>query len=99
MGASLEAFALDGARADDIELAKVFGHAGAKVAEFDPSALQKWKGDRARYSVEGFRRAQYLLRGAAETGREDAGVNVEVALRDTPFASCMRRPFTSRASV
>jgi TRAP-type C4-dicarboxylate transport system substrate-binding protein len=43
VGASLEPFALEQAKADDIALAQVFGHAGAKVAEFDAPALQKWK--------------------------------------------------------
>ncbi len=43
VGASLEAFALDRAKADDIELASVFGRAGAKVAAFDAPALQQWQ--------------------------------------------------------
>ena len=74
VGASLEAFALERAKADDNELAKVFSPAGAKVAEFDAPALQKWKRDRPRYRVEGFRRAQRRLRRAAEAGREGAGM-------------------------
>ena len=40
---SLEPFALESAKADDIALAQVFGKAGAKVAEFDAPALQKWQ--------------------------------------------------------
>jgi TRAP-type C4-dicarboxylate transport system substrate-binding protein len=43
VGASLEPFALEQAKADDILLARVFGRAGAKVAEFDAPALQKWQ--------------------------------------------------------
>ena len=43
VGAGLEPFALDSAKADDAELGKVFGKAGAKVAEFDGPALQKWQ--------------------------------------------------------
>ena len=43
VGASLESFALERAKSDDIELAKVFARAGARVAEFDAPALQKWK--------------------------------------------------------
>ena len=43
VGASLEAFALEQAQADDIELGQVFGRAGAKVATFDAPALQEWK--------------------------------------------------------
>jgi TRAP-type C4-dicarboxylate transport system substrate-binding protein len=43
VGASLEPFALDAARADDGELAKVYGKAGAKVMEFDAPALQQWQ--------------------------------------------------------
>ena len=43
VGTSLEAFALEQAKADDIELAKVFGRAGANVAEFDAPALQQWR--------------------------------------------------------
>jgi len=43
VGTSLEGFALDSAKADDVALATVFGKAGAKVAEFDAPALQKWQ--------------------------------------------------------
>jgi TRAP-type C4-dicarboxylate transport system substrate-binding protein len=43
VGASLEPFAVESARSDDIELAKVYGRAGAKVAEFDTPALRKWQ--------------------------------------------------------
>jgi TRAP-type C4-dicarboxylate transport system substrate-binding protein len=43
VGASLEPFALEQAKADDLELARVFGRAGARVAEFDAPALQEWK--------------------------------------------------------
>jgi TRAP-type C4-dicarboxylate transport system substrate-binding protein len=42
-GEELEKFALDAARQDDVELAKVYQKAGAKVSEFSPPALDKWR--------------------------------------------------------
>jgi TRAP-type C4-dicarboxylate transport system substrate-binding protein len=43
VGASLEKFAMDAAKADDQELAKVYAKAGAKVHNMDDAAFQKWK--------------------------------------------------------
>jgi TRAP-type C4-dicarboxylate transport system substrate-binding protein len=43
VGASFEPFALDAAKADDIELAKVYGGKGVVVKEFDAAALGKWQ--------------------------------------------------------
>jgi TRAP-type C4-dicarboxylate transport system substrate-binding protein len=43
VGASLEPFAQEAAKADDLALAQVFGKAGVKVAEFDAPGLQKWR--------------------------------------------------------
>jgi TRAP-type C4-dicarboxylate transport system substrate-binding protein len=42
-GEELEKFALDAAKHDDVELAKVYQKAGAKVSEFSPAALDKWR--------------------------------------------------------
>ncbi len=42
VGTEMEPFALESAKADDIELAKIFGAAGVTVKEFTPEALAKW---------------------------------------------------------
>lgn len=42
VGASLEPFALAGAKADDEELAKVYAKAGAQVVDMDQTAFDKW---------------------------------------------------------
>lgn len=43
VGEELEKFGLDSAKQDDVELAKVYQKAGAKVHEFAPAALDKWR--------------------------------------------------------
>jgi len=43
VGEELEAFALQAAKQDDVELANVYKKAGAKVSEFSPAALEKWR--------------------------------------------------------
>lgn len=43
VGAGLEGFALDGAKADDKLLSEVYAKAGAKTAAFDAAVLEKWK--------------------------------------------------------
>jgi TRAP-type C4-dicarboxylate transport system substrate-binding protein len=43
VGEELEAFGLEQAKQDDIELANVYKKAGAKVSEFTPAALDKWR--------------------------------------------------------
>ena len=43
VGEELEEFALDAAKQDDVELAKVYEKAGAKVSNFSPAALDKWR--------------------------------------------------------
>jgi len=43
VGEELEAFALEAAKHDDIELGKTYAQAGAKVSEFSPAALEKWR--------------------------------------------------------
>ena len=43
VGLAMEAFALESARADDLELATIFGKAGVNVREFDAAALAKWQ--------------------------------------------------------
>ena len=43
VGAEMEAFGLQAARADDDDLARVFGKAGAAVRDMDPAAIAKWK--------------------------------------------------------
>jgi TRAP-type C4-dicarboxylate transport system substrate-binding protein len=43
VGLAMEAFALESARADDIELTTTFSHAGVTVREFDAGALAKWQ--------------------------------------------------------
>ena len=43
VGTSLEAFALERAGADDIELGRVFAAAGVQLARFDAPALQQWR--------------------------------------------------------
>jgi TRAP-type C4-dicarboxylate transport system substrate-binding protein len=42
-GESLETFALESAKADDEELAKVYEKAGVKAQDFTPDALTKWR--------------------------------------------------------
>ena len=43
VGAELEAFGRKGAQDDDIEVAKVYEKAGAKVAELDLETVNKWR--------------------------------------------------------
>ena len=43
VGADLEKFAVDNARADDNAVAAVYAKAGAKVADLDDAALAKWQ--------------------------------------------------------
>lgn len=43
VGEELEAFGLESCKQDDIQLAKTYEKAGAKVSEFTPDALNKWK--------------------------------------------------------
>jgi TRAP-type C4-dicarboxylate transport system substrate-binding protein len=43
VGAKLEDFALQNARADDDRLADIYGKAGVKVTDFNKAALDKWK--------------------------------------------------------
>jgi TRAP-type C4-dicarboxylate transport system substrate-binding protein len=43
VGASLEPFALDQAKADDLRLADIYGKAGVAVHKFDAAALGKWR--------------------------------------------------------
>jgi TRAP-type C4-dicarboxylate transport system substrate-binding protein len=43
VGAELEKFAVDSAKADDAAVAAVYLKAGAKVADLDDAALAKWQ--------------------------------------------------------
>ncbi len=43
LGAEMEAFGRKGAQADDNEVAKVYGKAGAKVVEMDAAVVNKWR--------------------------------------------------------
>jgi TRAP-type C4-dicarboxylate transport system substrate-binding protein len=43
VGADLEKFAVDSAKADDVAVAAVYTKAGAKVADLDDAALAKWQ--------------------------------------------------------
>jgi TRAP-type C4-dicarboxylate transport system substrate-binding protein len=43
VGLEMETFALQAAKADDDELAKVYQKVGAQVREMDPAALGKWR--------------------------------------------------------
>src|SRR5437660_12605059 len=43
VGAELEKFAVDSAKADDIAVANVYTKAGAKVSDLDDAALAKWQ--------------------------------------------------------
>jgi TRAP-type C4-dicarboxylate transport system substrate-binding protein len=43
VGAELEAFGLESCKQDDIELAKVYEKAHAKVVDFTPPALERWR--------------------------------------------------------
>jgi len=43
VGAELEAFGLEAAKADDEDLARVFAKAGIKTYDMDAAAIQKWK--------------------------------------------------------
>jgi len=43
VGADLEKFAVDSAKADDVAVAEVYAKKGAKVADLDDAALAKWQ--------------------------------------------------------
>ena len=43
VGAELEKFAVDSAKADDIAVASVYTKAGAKVSDLDDATLAKWQ--------------------------------------------------------
>ena len=43
VGAELEKFAVDNAKADDVAVANVYAKAGAKVADLDDATLKKWQ--------------------------------------------------------
>jgi TRAP-type C4-dicarboxylate transport system substrate-binding protein len=43
VGAEMEAFALNAAKADDQQVANVYTKAGAKVVDLNPAALKKWQ--------------------------------------------------------
>ena len=43
VGAEMEAFAMQAARADDADLARVFGQAGVMVHDMDPAAIRRWR--------------------------------------------------------
>ena len=55
VGAELEEFGTEGAKADDEQVAKVYAKAGAKVYDLDEATLDKWR-DRPRHRLEGLRR-------------------------------------------
>ena len=42
-GASLEKFALDAAKADDVRVAEVYAKNGAKVFDMDDATFAKWR--------------------------------------------------------
>ena len=46
VGAELEKFAVDSAKADDIAVADVYAKAGAKVFDLDDATLKKWQASR-----------------------------------------------------
>ena len=43
VGAELEKFAVESAKADDIAVANVYQKAGAKVVDLDEATLKKWQ--------------------------------------------------------
>ena len=43
VGADMEKFALEGAKADDIAVAGVYAKAGAKVVDLDEATVKKWQ--------------------------------------------------------
>jgi TRAP-type C4-dicarboxylate transport system substrate-binding protein len=43
IGGELESFGTEGAKADDVDVEKVFGKAGAKIVTMDEAALSKWR--------------------------------------------------------
>jgi TRAP-type C4-dicarboxylate transport system substrate-binding protein len=43
LGVEMEAFGRKGAQADDLEVAKVYAKAGAKVSELDATVVNKWR--------------------------------------------------------
>jgi TRAP-type C4-dicarboxylate transport system substrate-binding protein len=43
VGADLEKFAVDSAKADDVAVAEVYAKKGAKVADLDDATLAKWQ--------------------------------------------------------
>ena len=71
VGADLEKFAVDSAKADDIAVADVYAKTGAKVSDLDDATLKKWQA-LAQPGVEGLRRQERELREAAGAGREAA---------------------------
>ena len=43
VGADLEKFAVDSAKADDAAVAEIYAKKGAKVSDLDDATLQKWR--------------------------------------------------------
>ncbi len=58
VGAELEKFAVDSAKADDIAVANVYAKAGAKVVDLDDATLKKWQAIARETGVEGLRRQE-----------------------------------------
>ena len=54
-GASLEKFAMDAAKVDDVRMAEVYAKNGAKVYDMDDATFAKWRADRAADRVGGLR--------------------------------------------
>jgi len=43
VGAEMESFAMNSAKADDVEVANVYAKAKAKVVDLNPATLKKWQ--------------------------------------------------------
>jgi hypothetical protein len=66
VGAELEAFGKKGAQDDDIEVAKVYEKAGAKVSALDAATVGKWRRFDPRFQSELNRRRSEIVDAAAE---------------------------------
>ena len=61
VGAEMEAFGLKGAQADDVEVAKIYEKAGAKVSDARRNDRRQMARHRPRYRLEGLRRQDRAL--------------------------------------
>ncbi len=65
VGAELEKFAMEAAKADDQAVAKVYQKHGAKVYDLSAATVKKWQAIARQYRLEGLRRTERALRPPA----------------------------------